>query len=559
MSYLLETLGRGLLGRLSDAFRTHLPKVDSRDERSLRRKHEDAPTSADLALQLGTLCLEQMRLREAQEAFETALRLDPDTRAAALGLACVHDELGQPEDAIRALSVAAAHDPSDPATSFAIGYCYERAHNETAAVANYRHAIELHPYLRNAHERLAALAVRRGDWDAAVESYGQLEEFEPEDLDVLLTLASLHLQRGAPEEAVELFQRALLVEPECEGALAEAAQLTQRGELSEAIGAVERLVNKFPGVPEFHVHLGDLYVKAGESGRAISEYRTALEYQPGFLEATIKLGTQQLRCGADREAAQSFARAVELNDRLITAFVGLGVAQQACAHEPEAGATFDLAASLEPNSTLLFSETTRLQLATERERRAGDSATQTAEVAAPTAQDILLEALRRHEQALYYHPNHADLHYRHGLLLRQLGETERAAEAFQAAVWINPQYTKALVKLGLCLKELGRAAEAADAFQQAMTLKTEYVDLHYQLGLLFAQRSRFDLAVEEFEQAVQGNGRNVSLRANLALALQNIGMVDRAQATWRSICDLSRDATPLRTPRITALRSSDAP
>ena len=32
-----------------------------------------------------------------------------------------------------------------------------------------------------------------------------------------------------------------------------------------------------------------------------------------------------------------------------------------------------------------------------------------------------------------------------------------------------------------------------------------------------------------------------ALRANLALALQNIGMVDRATATWRSICELARD------------------
>ena len=38
---------------------------------------------------------------------------------------------------------------------------------------------------------------------------------------------------------------------------------------------------------------------------------------------------------------------------------------------------------------------------------------------------------------------------------------------------------------------------------------------------------------------VAENGTNVAFRANLALALQNIGMVDRASVTWQSICELA--------------------
>jgi tetratricopeptide (TPR) repeat protein len=97
------------------------------------------------------------------------------------------------------------------------------------------------------------------------------------------------------------------------------------------------------------------------------------------------------------------------------------------------------------------------------------------------------------------------------------------------------------VKLAVCLKEAGHTGEAIELFQRTLTLKPECVDVHYQLGLIFAQRNRFDLALEEFEQAVAGNAANLDFRANLALALQNIGMVDKATATWREICELSRD------------------
>lgn len=559
MSYLLEALGRGLMGRLLDIFGTHLPAADADEEAALRGKQALSPTSADLSLRLGTLLLRQVRLNEAQALFRQALELLDHPRLAAIGLACVHDELAQFDEAIRCLAIAAADDPTDPAVAFAIGYCYERQGDAVAAAANYRHAIELHPYLRNAYERLGAIAVRAGDWPGAVEQYAVLADVEPGDLDVLLTRATAHLNNNEPELAEEQYQRALLVEPESEGPLSEAERLSADGRLDEAIDAVRRLVDKFPGVPDFHVHLGDLYAQAGQDSDAIAEYRRALEYHPGFLEATIKLGTQQLRRGEYVDAAQSFARAVELNDRLILAFVGLGVAQHAQGRDAEAHATFDLAASLEPNSTLLFSETNRLQFKSEL-RGGGEPAENVGPQTATDAEtdstaQMLSLAIQRHEQALLHRPNHADLHYRHGLLLRQAGKPEQAIGAFQNALRINPHYAKALVKLGVCFKELGRVDEAVTTFTRAVTLGMDYVDIHYQLGLLFAQRSRFDLAVEEFDQAATGNVRNMSIKANLALALQNLGMLDRAQATWRSVCEMARGADRQLDQRESALRT----
>jgi Flp pilus assembly protein TadD len=156
---------------------------------------------------------------------------------------------------------------------------------------------------------------------------------------------------------------------------------------------------------------------------------------------------------------------------------------------------------------------------------------------APGEDDLATEALRRHRQALFHAPNDSDLHYRYGLLLRQVGRCEQAIGAFRSAVTINPDYSKALVKLGLALREIDQSDEAMTSLRRALELNPAHVDAHYQLALLFAQRSRFDLAVEEFD-AEATSGANPSLRANLALALQAVGMVDRAGAVWRSICEL---------------------
>ena len=547
MSYLLETLGRGLLGRLLDAFESQFPGTPEGVE-ALARRQRHATTSFDLAMRLGTAYLREARLNDARNAFERARGLHGPARLPSLGLACVHAELGQLDRAIHCLGQIRSEDSSDPTIPFAIGLCLEQQGNPEAAAQSYSRSIELCPRLRNAWERLAAIALTRGDWDKARACYGELAALVPDDLDVLLAVANLNLQQGNAADAVEVYQRALLIEPESASeTLDDADELENDGQLQQAIGALETLVGKYPGATEFRVHLADLYVKAGDDQRAVAQYHAALDLHPSLLEATVKLGTQHLRRQRYSDAAQVFNRAVELNDRLLTAFIGLGVAQSASGSEGDAQATFDLAASLAPNSTLLFSETNRLHL--KSLRRSSDGDVPGSPLRTELGQDqYFVEALRRHQQLLHVQPYRADLRYQHGMLLRQMGDFTAAKRAFQEVVSISPSYVQALVKLGITCRELGQADEALDIFRRVFTVDPQQIHLHYELGLLFAQRNRFELVVEQFEDKLAGQPGADEFRDNLTLALQNIGMVDRAEATWRLISELA-PADPARLPQ----------
>ena len=119
MSYLLETLGRGLLAELLSAFENQLPGAADEEPEYLQSRCSKSPTSVDLAVRLGVSCLRRMRLVEARQAFENALALSPPSSQPALGLACVYDELGRLDQTLRYLSIAQAHDPDDPAIAFA--------------------------------------------------------------------------------------------------------------------------------------------------------------------------------------------------------------------------------------------------------------------------------------------------------------------------------------------------------------------------------------------------------------------------------------------------------
>jgi tetratricopeptide (TPR) repeat protein len=231
----------------------------------------------------------------------------------------------------------------------------------------------------------------------------------------------------------------------------------------------------------------------------------------------------------------------------------------------EALASIEMARNVEPNSTLLFSEVARMHMKAAAGNQANrylsfadqapaeaadaDDATGDASGLAPAASDLLSQQIERLRQAIATNPNHADLHYRLGLLLKNRGQIEDAIKSFREAVAINPTYTKAQVKLGLALAENDQIDEAIEALKRATEIQPDYLDLHYQLGLLFAKRHHFEMSIEHHERAAKGSPKNVAFQANLALALQNMGLIDRANASWQIVADLAPDSAEGATAR----------
>src|SRR4029453_12471309 len=131
----------------------------------------------------------------------------------------------------------------------------------------------------------------------------------------------------------------------------------------------------------------------------------------------------------------------------------------------------------------LYSEVARLQLKCAVQQEAEEYL----DLQAPPADkqhdvgDVIDSQIEHNRLAVQEHPQHPDVHYRLGLLLRQRGHLQEAIGEFESAVRINPSYTKALIKLGLALYEIGRLEDATRTLQQALDLHPDYIDLHYRL------------------------------------------------------------------------------
>lgn len=553
MSHLLETFGRGLLGRMAEAFPKRLPYTNDTDVDALVRQRQYATTSADLAIRTAAAYLFENRWTDARRTFEYARQLPEARIDATIGLACVLDDLGRTADSLALFESVARDEPVDPALSFAIGLSHERAGRVELARDAYFRAIEFCPRLRNARERLAAIAVRDCDWREAARQYEALAASETEDLTLTLTLAELRLQEGNYASAIRYFQQALLVEPEGSAeALDEVEELQNAGQLSKAIHRLESLVSKYPGVSEFHVHLGDLYVKAGKDDAAIRHYRAAVEIYPAFLEANVKLGTQHLRAGRLDDAALTFSRSADLNDRLLIAFVGLSLAQCGEGLAADALESLNLAVGLVPNSVLLVTESTRLQLSARRSRPfelGASTSIDSALLAPPGEDDLINRVIQRCEQIILDNPLRSDIHYRQALLLRQTEHTDQALSALRRATSVSPAFTKAQIMLGLSLHEAGRRSEALSALQSALLIRSHDLEMHYQLGLLFANPTQFELITERLESQAKTPRDARTAQSHLMVALQNIGMMNAAEYSRSMLTEIAAGESVVLTSR----------
>ena len=540
VSHLLELLGRGLDSDLGDLLDRYFWSPGTKSMEELEESCLGHPDWPDLRLQLGLAHLRASQFDQAAEHLLHACRRKPDYLAARLALASALDEKGDTQAALEHLAIANQNSPGEAAILFAIGFCSEKMRRPREAAEYYRDAVRRDPAMIVARERLAAVAVTTGDADEAIRQYQALRELRPEDPWVHGALAHLYYRAGQYGQAVEEFESAIAMEPENWTLIDDEVEaLVADGLVREAIERLHSLLEQQGPFADLHCRLADLYSQIGDDEAATKHYLLALDSQPNFLEAHVRLGTHHLAFGRWEQATEAFLRATELNEALLAGYVGIGVAQAAAGDRAEAINCFELAAAVEPNSTLLLTEVARLHLkAAAAEVHARNFATYSEPPVAEVDldhDDLLAKQVQRHAEEVQAHPGYADLRYRYGVLLRSEGRLGESIEQFAKAVEINPTYVQAIIKLGITQQELGMVDEAIDTFKRALDIRPQFVDLHYRLGLLYTDRRQFEEAVRHMEIAAGGAADNEQIRAGLALSLQNMGLLDRATATWRSL------------------------
>jgi len=524
--HLLEVLGQGLERDLTDMLDRYFWSP------AAPQGSEDGPAALRRG---GVEALHARNLAEAVALLQQAIGYDGRDGAAQLALAAAHGEVGRPQEALVCAQDALENLGEQAPVLFAAGLLSEQIQQRGRAAEYYRRAIARDGALRAARQRLAAVAVVDGRIDEAIEQYASMTATEPGDGRLRSMLGCLYYRKGMAQRAAEKYAAAIGIEPE-NWALVddEVEQLIADKHITEAIERLHSLIDEQGPFADLHVRLADLHSQLGNDDTAVKYYRQALEISPTYLEATVKLGTHHLICGRWEQAAELFLQAAILNDRVLANYVAMGVSQEAAGRSDEADRTFELAAAVEPNSTLLLTEMVCLHLkAASGAVLSGRPSKPARPQGYPGHDELFRKAICLHTKALRTHPGDAQAHFRYGVLLRASNRLGPAAEQFAQAVKLCPTYGEAIARLGITQRQMHRPREATATFRRMMEVPEALVETHYKLALLHTDRERFLQMVRRMESAAADDDGQI--RASLALSLENMDLMDRVAATWRSL------------------------
>ncbi len=531
MSKLLEIFGRAITVDTADLIWHWFNVLKSHGAGGSPRDFGELEEALDL--------LGERQIDTASEKLNFYLFENPDCpygRMAAAAVCLHHNAL---EDAVEQLQSVYMRQPSNTMALYTLGYCCERLGKEAEAIEFYQDCIKFKSHLLLPRQRMAAIYYRAGRLDKTITEYEALTAEHPEDIASMVLLGYLYIAGHHYENATATFNMAIVSHPDNfhdDNKQDELNELLDSGQYEKAIDNVRWLMESLGEMPDLYVTMADIYSRAGRVADAITGYENAIRMQPNYLEATIKLGTHYLRCQRPALAAEQFNRAVEINDDIVDAYIGLATAQYLADEVEEAHATLSLVGAIQQNSTLLFAETATLHMQITLDNDSADDSRRS---------DYVIEiadVIKAHQKQMTSTPKSTDIHYKYGILMMAAGDSSAAVRSFRAALEINPTHHRARTKLALCLHESKNRAAAVEVLTRPEPTTSEMLQLHYRIAILYCDKKKFGQAMANMQTAMKDNFTDPDAGVNVAVVLENLGLIDRATATWDRLTETAHHA-----------------
>jgi len=224
---------------------------------------------------------------QAVETYRKALAIAPDYAAAYYYMGRALNDLGRREEALAALTAAAALEPPESPRRYLLqAEVYGAREEWPAALAALNRAITLSPQNPTPYYRMGwVLAYGMGDPAAAVDYLQWSLRLDPDYIPPALALARLYGDQGACDRAAEPL--VALLTPDTDPALAGQAHiilgrclLVAGADEADGLAHLERAVALNPASPSCYLTLAWGYLQLGRYHDAVGMYRRVLELDP---------------------------------------------------------------------------------------------------------------------------------------------------------------------------------------------------------------------------------------------------------------------------------------
>jgi len=382
----------------------------------------------------------------------------------------------------------------------------------------------------------------------------------------LLAEADDLTQKGDLLEAIDRYERALAIDPENVLALERKAMYqTQLGRFDEALECHDRLIALHPGDPGRLAAKGDLLVASGRYKEAATLFHQALELQPSDSPAILQsLGDAYRGIGDKTQALDSYSQAIAKSPSRTELWIRRGDALLDAGEIDEAVSAFEHAADLDTDAFTAVDWNIRGDrfLASEDY----DSARllyQHALIADPNPLSWhnlglaeqragnLSEALDAYDKGLRADPDNAGMINGRAATLLEFGDWESLEEArtiLEKLTSKQPDFLDGWLNLGFALRELGEFQAASDAYRRASELDPTQADTWNYLGATQIDTgdvALFPDALQCFEKATEIDPNSQWGWSNAGWVLARLGDYPGAREKLdRAIALAEREAIP---------------
>jgi tetratricopeptide (TPR) repeat protein len=334
--------------------------------------------------------------------------------------------------------------------------------------------------------------------------------------------------------------------------------LEQQGKTAEAEAAWSALSKAQPTSPDPFAHLGLLEARQEHYKEAIAFYRKALALKPALPGLRLNLGLAYFKDGQYQQAIDIFMPLLKhqsatspetyrLTVLIGMAHYGLGEYRAAVPFLKQASDqdTQNLPLLLTLAHSCLLSKQYPCVLDAFHRMVALNAESAEADMLVGEALDEMKDpigAIRELRAAVKVNPKEPNAHFGLGYLLWTQGQTQEAAQEFQAELNNDPRHTQAMLYLADADIQMDRLEDARPLLEKVVKINPKSSMGHLDLGIVYAETGRAKDALGEFKTAIVLKPDDVNAHWRLGRLYRSMGKTEDAKAEFDKSKSLNKTA-----------------
>jgi tetratricopeptide (TPR) repeat protein len=290
------------------------------------------------------------RLGEAEQRYETVLRVDARHFQALYRLGLVRMQQGRFGDAVSLFRRAVKVERRSAHAQLHLGAALTGTENYEEAIRHYKKALALKPDAPEIHNNIGHALQALGRVEQAITHFEKALAINPRYPEASLNLGTALAVLERHQEAVAHFEAAIANKPnyvEAHKSLAKVLGVIER--YQDAAHHYEKVLALRPHDVEARTGLGDVLHWLDRPDEAIAQYEEVLATAPTFSNALNSLGNELHLLGRSKEGVTFLRRALAINPSDLRTNSDLGSALIALGDFDEARAFLEKAIALSPH------------------------------------------------------------------------------------------------------------------------------------------------------------------------------------------------------------------